>query len=339
MKWLDSTGISVDTRPTSSVLDQLKEHHVIGIIGSDILLNGKPPKWRPDQWIIFERLEFIPTEFPQTFYDVPYQYIPLSQTRYQHISSTLIRTTKDRSLLLRSLRNETVCSYIFDKYNNFDSAIKTLNRNVSGHQIISDDSGGRCFESFTKTFSDQELLDSYCRNSAMWNEISDNPFLSSKIIKVESTTVYETLIPPHSTLFDILIQSEKADRIMATFFDRLNQLHSSMYDRGVFINHGDLSVTNVLCLKEDENRFALIDYDKVKPGSIEEMLREYNQFLSSIEFYMCRYGIALDLDHWRQLGDVHYTVQFKFLPKTREYWITYWDNKRTLHRDNFDAEF
>lgn len=330
LQWLASPAISIDTRPVTQVLKELQDHHLIGIIGSDILLRYRdhPPKWQPQQWVIFERTDFIPTSLPSAFHGVPFEYIPLSQTRYQHISSTLIRQSNDRTFLPRSLQNDIATSYIFDRRTT-NSVFETLNRNTFGHKV---ENG-----LFVKTFTDANLANIYATNSALWNTIPDNPFLSSKIVQITSQDVYETLISPHRTLFEI-ISTPDAAFILEAFFIQLNQLHQSMMTRNHWISHGDLSVMNTLYL--EDGRFALIDYDKVQLCQTpDEILRDTYQFLSSIEFYCSRYGIAFDLSFWGKLLNRHYTVQSHFSAAIRDHWIMYWQDRRIVPKESYVDEF
>lgn len=316
LDWLQSTNISVDTRPVATVLQDLKNHHIIGIIGSDILMryHDKPPKWSPTQWVIFERFEFIPILFTETFHGIPYEYISLAQTQHQHISSTLIRTTRNPEFLPTPLRSEIALHYIFKPSTD---TFQTLNRNVSAHRI---EDG-----TFVKTFTTPDFMRIYCENSQLWNLIPNNPFLASRVMKTEGLEMFETLIPAHQTIFQLL-QTDQAETVMKRFFIYLNHLHQMMLDRGQFVAHGDLSVTNVLVLENDD--LALIDYDKVHLAPmLDEMLREYNQFLGSIKFYSLRHGLPYDLDRWRTLGDTYYRVQYRFSSSTRQHWIDYWNKK------------
>lgn len=282
--WLNSAEISVDTRPADTVLSKLCGN-IIGIIGSDILV--RHPKWLPNRWIIFERNGY-PVNLPLTFYGVQYTIVPLAHTRYQYISSTAIRTSGDASLLPHIMRERGAIDYTL-KCN-----FQTLNQKVTHHHIEE--------TAFVKTCIDSDFVALYCNKSALWNSITNNPFVSATVLKIDGMNIHESLILNCRPILDVL-----TDNNVRKFFDYLSTLHRVMRDCQTYILHGDMSVMNILVL--DDGRLAVIDYDKVRECAAEELVRDYNQFLSSIRFYSQRYGLEYDMDHWNHIGEEIYLTK------------------------------
>lgn len=324
--------IIVDTTHVDTALNKLKRsnYKIIGIIGSDIVNSKKQPKWTPDRWIIFERAEELFEDnflTQSTFFEIPFDVVRLDKTKYQHISSTMVRN--DENLRLLHLPKSLATVYIKKNFGSYHA----LNSTVLSYTCDS--------SYFIKEMVNDKSVENYCQKSKLWNKYNGGIFTSSKVEKVEGTKIYETLLESYETLWDIMVKdidntNEKLDDIFKMVFIKLDELHNSMKNN--IIIHKDVTVTNIMVkIEDDEIDIALIDYDKVRYGTRKYQLREYYQLLSSIEYYAVRCGLKMDFGKWKNIGNKYYQFQFQFDEQSNQHWINYWWKiKNIAVYDEFD---
>ena len=157
------------------------------------------------------------------------------------------------------------------------------------------------------------------------------------------------------------VDEDECLKIMQAFFKWLYDLHQRCYTLSYFVKdqrsstgrssagddllviHGDLSPNNILVFNSDKGplEFTLIDFDKVKEGDKDDIVREYTQFWSSLDFYSVRDGFNIDpgvFIQMKKLAMENYEVPMYNLVKLhtredwnvqKEKWEKYWNSKVT----------
>ena len=317
--WLEDTHMIpsnkmiIDNRSADIVLKNKKElltkfrdknKEIIGICGSDIVLLGKPPKWSPDRWLIFERNNL---SIPNMKY-----VIGLDKTKYQHISSSDIRNLNIE--LKNALPIEILEVYIPNQILTHLSDVPLVpmgfDKDVKNNLI-----DGKYFIKEMKT---EESLNKIIKNNNLWKKyVTYDIVRSPKIIKIDKLNlkIYLEYVDNYITLWDmIIIDHPKIEIYMIEFLKILNNLHHM----DLPIIHGDMNPSNILCNVNDSTylEIVILDFGKTcKSGSYYRNLREWYQFWSSITYFSKLYGVEISHDKikkWKKLGKIYYTYQYNF---------------------------
>ena len=294
--------VVVDNLPVNIALSELKGSYS-AIIGSDIV---KLPKYQPLKWYIIERKGYPIDPFLREFYGVPAEVIPLTETRYQHISSTLIRNSVLDPIY-------SMPSILADIYNP---------KKLLGFGI-----GDTVYDPVSDTYIKYLDAIEYCRKyrvirSKLLDAMSP---IQLPVTKNINKAVVIDGIKDSKTMFDVIVGGDIVS--VKLFISLLNKIHWK-YRFNPWC-HGDLSVTNVLIVSDT---YYLIDYESFKDNCMpSHMINDYYRLLSSIRYYglLKGYDLTKELIEVKNYGDIHYDFQYKYLQETddiKKKWGLAWEN-------------
>lgn len=282
-------NVIVDTRHVEIVTKELLNNNVkiIGLIGSDI---NHIPKLPANEWIIIERKGYT---INSDIFDL-FNVIPLNLSKYQFLSSTMI---KNDELMIKYVP-QSIQPYI--KNNGL-----TLSKNILHHEYVTEKN------SFTKVFKSNNLATEYYNKSILVSKDLVKPFVKADVINVIDNIVYEEYIKTNGSILDVIIDNDIVllKKLMIIFFTNLNIFHSKQANS--YIKHGDMSIANVHYIIDDDNgdqiKLILFDYEKITLCDKVNLIDDYNQFISSINFYLVRLGISDNItDKIKILGEKYY---------------------------------
>jgi tRNA A-37 threonylcarbamoyl transferase component Bud32/nicotinic acid mononucleotide adenylyltransferase len=300
----------VDTCPADNVLEKLKQRKlkIVGVCGSDIVLSGKQPKWKPDEWIIFER-DSHKLSKRHFFYNVPCRFIGLEKTKYQNLSSTDIRNGK---VALKNVLPKEILKHYFG-YNP-----KKLGFSKDQNWIEND-----CF---VKQIISKKLFLKRVEKINLWQKYVPQDIIKSpKIIKVDriQSKVHLEYLKDFKTLWN-MTNNQNIEKYLIKFFKVLSTIHNL----DIPIVHGDMNPSNILC-NTKSIQLAICDFGKTRRKTSKlDNLREWYQFWGSVEYFSCLYGTTKKkIDYWKKLGDQYYTYQYDFDKKQHEQVKQIWIDK------------
>jgi hypothetical protein len=184
---------------------------------------------------------------------------------------------------------------------------------------------------FVREFNKMYVQTAYLKSHKSWNRILKES--NSKILSVEIKTrglkCYETLLDC-KTLWECLDRND-IDNLVQMFFIELNRLHLYQHKTENYLRHGDLSMRNILVVND---KIAIVDFEKTeRVCDPSDLLRDYYQFWSSIDFYQRMNGVCIDsktINKWKEIAEKTYDFQYLIILKERLKWKEYWNKKREL---------
>jgi nicotinic acid mononucleotide adenylyltransferase len=317
--------IVVDNSDVTISFDKIKDKcNVVGIIGSDILNkfieSGKPPKWNPDKWFIFERENFrIKDKKISSINNIPCVIIPIENTKYQHLSSTLIKELwNDKSSIENLVPREIIpwCMPV---------SLGLSNKKKKNY----------IYENmFVKEFFKEEEANEYINKVNLWkNHISNDIIISPDIIKKDNSEVYMTFYKG-KTLMEYICEKdfEKVNSLMEIVAKKFNDIHNYINNSEDMIIHGEINPNNLIIL--DNNELVIIDFEETtKIDNNTLLLKEYYKFWSSIIFFSKLYGVYIpygDISKWIETFNSYYNFREKFNEDNHNEWINKYKSIKKL---------
>jgi len=307
-QWKDQPhSVLVDNLPVQDALDELDGSYS-AIIGSDIVALNKKPKYTPKKWYIVERQNYPIDLKMKYFYDVPVEIINLEETKFQSLSSTMIRTSQ---LDPFKVMPKKLAEF-------YDPARKL---GLTSNSLTYFDSEKNTYiKTFQSPKEAEGYLSSYHKIYVKIKEASLDHNLKLPIhrqILSDPRKVEIEPVQPATTLFDLIVKGNLAPA--KSFILYLNKLHQ--YHQTTPWRHGDLSVLNILIPDDRIFNFYIIDYEKFQDGlKPSEMINDYYLFLGSILFYgqLKGYKVEEAVQELERYGTKNYTFQNKYPELTLE---------------------
>jgi nicotinic acid mononucleotide adenylyltransferase len=310
--------IVVDNSDVTISFDNIKDkYNVIGIIGSDILNkfieSGKPPKWNPHSWFIFERKDnLIENKNISNINNIPCVIIPIENTKYQHLSSTLIKTLWYDKKNIKDLVPTEIIPWC--------SPVSLGLSNKKKRNYISDDM-------FIKEFFNEEDANKYINKVNLWkNHISNDIIISPNFIKKDNSEVYMTFYKGKTLMESICEKDfEKVNSLMIIVATKINDIHNTINNNSEdMIIHGEINPNNLI-LGNGNNELIIIDFEETTQINDNTLLlKEYYKFWSSIIFFSKLYGVHIpyeDISKWIVTFNRNYDFKEKFNEDIHNKWI------------------